>query len=69
MEELVVVNVCLLGGKDPLQNVLQLPAEIKWQDFELLVCDFNAILNLSIILSVFVFFANWFTLSRTNMNR
>ena len=39
MEELVVVNVCLLGGKDPLQNVLQVPNDIKWQDFELLVCN------------------------------
>ena len=55
MEELVVVNVCLLGGKDPLQNVLQVPSDIKWQDFELLVCDFNNIINLCTILSVFVF--------------
>ena len=46
MEELVVVNVCLLGGKDPLQNVLQVPNDIKWQDFELLVWDFRSIINI-----------------------
>ena len=45
MEELLVVNVCLLGGKDPLQNVLQVPNDIKWQDFELLVCNFSKYLT------------------------
>ena len=39
MEDCFIVNVSFEGGNDPLQNVLQVPNDIIWEDFELLVCD------------------------------
>ncbi len=37
MADCFVLNVCFLGGNDTLQNVLQIPTDICWEDFELLV--------------------------------